>query len=202
MIQDVFIYTRQTGTQPELVASLRRTVESRGGSVVGVHADDAVITMRGKFAAWRRMIADLDAVDQVMLSSAGDIPGKTIADLLKTLAIFRDHGVGLYLHSEGIDTGSMTFALLDIIAAYRAAKLSQAIRTGQMRARAAGKVIGRPTVPRRVQELVRIALAEGGGIRPTARRFNVSPASVSNIRRTMTASEHTLTRSTARTTHL
>jgi len=190
MIQDVFIYIRQTGTQPELVQSLLRSVESRGGNVVAVHTDDAAITGRGKYAGWRRLLADLGTVDQIALSSAAVIPGKTVSDLLKLLAILRDLDVGLYLHAEQIDTDSTTFALLDIIEAFRKAKLTQAIRAGQMRARAAGKSIGRPIVPHHVRDRIRDALADGGGIRPIARRFAVSPASVINIRRTMTVDRH------------
>jgi hypothetical protein len=75
--------------------------------------------------------------------------------------------------------------VLDIVGDYRRAKLPQAIRNGQARAVAAGKRIGRPIVPRRVQDSVRVALTDGGRIRPTAPLFNVSPASVINIRRTM-----------------
>jgi hypothetical protein len=52
----------------------------------------------------------------------------------------------------------------------------------------AGKGIGRPIVPHCVRDRILAALAEGGGVRTTARRFNVSPASVINIRRAMTAS--------------
>jgi hypothetical protein len=61
--------------------------------------DDGSINGRGKFAAWRSLIGRLDAVDRGVLSSAGDLPGRTVNDLLKTVAILRDHGVGLYLHS-------------------------------------------------------------------------------------------------------
>ena len=67
-------------------------------------------------------------------------------DLLKILGILRDRGVGLRLHN--IETGIATFAVLDIVKEYRRAKLSQAIRNGQAKAVAAGKRIGRPTVPR------------------------------------------------------
>jgi len=186
MIQHVAIYARQNGTEPELLHALSQAVGNRGGTVVSTYLDDAQITGRGKYSGWRNLLAHLHTVDQVALSNARDIPGKTVADLLKVLAALRDHGVGLYLHDEQIDTGSTTFALLDIIAAYRRPKLSQAIRAGQAKARAAGKRIGRPIVPLRVKDRVRTALAEGGGIRPTARRFGVSPASVINIRRAMT----------------
>jgi DNA invertase Pin-like site-specific DNA recombinase len=183
----VAIYTRTVGTSAQLPDTLRRTVEDRGGVAVSTFHDNAKITGRGKYAGWRKLLAHLDAVDQIVVSNAGDIPGRTIADLLKVLAILRDHDVGLYLYDEQIDTGSTGFALLDIITAYRTAKLSQAIRNGQAKALAAGKRIGRPGVPGRVQDRIRAALAQGGGVRPTARQFNVSPASVINIRRGMAA---------------
>jgi hypothetical protein len=54
---------------------------------------------------------------------------------------------------------------------------------------AAGKRIGRPIVPGWVRERIQAALADGGGIRSTARTYNVSPASVINIRRTMMAAQ-------------
>jgi DNA invertase Pin-like site-specific DNA recombinase len=153
MMLRVAIYIRQTGTEPELIYSLRRTIEHHGDTVVAIYADNGRLTGRGKYAEWRRLLADLNAVDQVALTHAGDIPGKTVADLLKILAILRDHRVilailrdhrvGLYLHDEQIDTASSGFALLDLIRAYRRAKLSQAIRGGQAKAVAAGKRIGR-----------------------------------------------------------
>ena len=74
--------------------------------------------------------------------------------------------------------------LLDLVASYRRAKLSQAIRAGQQKAVAAGKKIGRPEVPAGVRARIQAALADGGGIRPVARRFGVSPSSVLNIRAT------------------
>src|SRR5208283_1566228 len=158
MIQHVAIYARQNGTEPELLHALSQAVGNRGGTVVSTYLDDAQITGRGKYSGWRNLLAHLHTVDQVALSNARDIPGKTVADLLKVLAALRDHGVGLYLHDEQIDTGSTTFALLDIIAAYRRAKLSQAIRAGQAKARAAGKRIGRPIVPSRVRDHIQFAL--------------------------------------------
>jgi DNA invertase Pin-like site-specific DNA recombinase len=185
MMQRVTIYVRQTGTEPELLSDLQQTVEDRGGIVVATYIDDPRITGRGKYAEWRRLLANLNAVDQVLLSNAGDIPGKTVADLLKILGLLRDRGVALHLHN--IETVTTTSAVLDIVQEYRRAKLSEAIRNGQAKAVAVGKRIGRPIVPHRVRDRIRDALAEGGGIRSTARAYKVSPASVINIRRTMMA---------------
>jgi DNA invertase Pin-like site-specific DNA recombinase len=77
--------------------------------------------------------------------------------------------------------------LLDVIGAYRRAMLSEAIRGGQAKDVATGKRIGRPIAPPSVEDRTQKALADGRGIRLTARQFNVSPASVINIRRDMTA---------------
>jgi DNA invertase Pin-like site-specific DNA recombinase len=154
--------------------------------VVATFVDDAAITRRGKYAGWREMLSALDQVDEVIVASAGDLPGRNVADLLKLLGVFRDHHVGLYLHCEEIGTGSTSFAALEIVEAYRRAKLSAAIKAGQVVARAAGRRIGRPVIPPGLVSRIRASLEEGLGVRPTARRFNISPASVINIRRIMT----------------
>jgi DNA invertase Pin-like site-specific DNA recombinase len=185
----VVIYTRSrtdpAGTGPELVSDLRRAVDDRDDIVVATFVDDGQITGRGKYAGWRKLLAGLDQVDQVIVGGAGDLPGRTVQDLLKILGTFRDHGVTLFVRSEKIDTSGTGFVLLDLIAAYRRAKLSAAIRDGQARALAVGKRIGRPAIPYCIMTRVKASLLAGNGIRPTARRFAVSPASVINIRRAM-----------------
>jgi DNA invertase Pin-like site-specific DNA recombinase len=185
----VAIYSRHTGPTPNVLSDLRHTVEARGDMVVASFVDDGRIAGRGKYSGWNALAATLHDVDQVAVLSAGDLPGRTVGDLLRLVATFRDRGVVLDIVDQRMDTGSAGFALLDLITAYRAAKLSQAIQAGQARALAAGKRIGRPIIPPGILSRVAACLADGGGIRPTARRFNVSPASVINIRRTMTAGQ-------------
>lgn len=134
-------------------------------------------------------MGDLDAMDQIVLLNVGDLPVRTVLALLKVLGTLRDHNVGLYLSGDQSDTGNTSFALLDMIDAFRRAKMSQAIRAGQAKAVATGQRIGRPAIPAGIRDRIRLALAQGGGVRPTADRFQVSPASVINIRRTMTVAE-------------
>lgn len=189
MTKRTMIYTRRqsrdTDAGPD---SLRQAVEGRGDVVAGVYADDGQITGKGKNAGWRALITKLADIDQIVVATAGDLPGRTVNDLFAVLGILREHGVSLYLHREGIDTGTGPAAILDLVAAYRAAKLSQAIRHGQAKARAAGKKIGRPAIPVRVVVRIQAALALGEGVRPIARKFGVAPASVINIRHAMTTS--------------
>src|SRR5208283_2919121 len=191
MNQRAIIYARshagRAETEADLLRDLRQAVEDRGDVVVSAFVDDGRITGRGKYAGWNALIASLGGIDQVMLAAAADIPGRTVNDLFKILASFRNHSVGLHLHREGVDTGTgSAFSMLEIIEAYRAAKVSAAIRAGQSRALAAGKRIGRPAIPPGVLTGIQVCLAAGVGIRPTARKFDVSAASVVNIRHAMT----------------
>jgi hypothetical protein len=177
------IYVRHSFGQNGTEAELCKSVEDRGDTVIASFADDPVILGRGKYAGWNAMLGNLDTIDQIVVGCAGDLPGRTVHDLLAILSILRDHAVGLRLHKEGIDTEDSPAAILDLTAIYRRTKLSQAIKSGQKRARTLGRVIGRPPVPEYIRRRVMADLADGLGPRSTARKFNVSPGTVINIRR-------------------
>jgi DNA invertase Pin-like site-specific DNA recombinase len=183
----------QAGTFQELHRNLTQTVENRGDQVVGSFVDyGAEVRLRQRNIGWKTILASLDGVDQVAVISAADLPGKSVRDLLKLLDDLRDHGVGLFLLTEGIDTtNGSAFTVLEIVRAYRRAKLSQAIKIGQAKAVEVGKVIGRPVIPPGLQARIRTCLEQGGGIRATAKRYGVSPGTVINIfRNSMPANAH------------
>jgi hypothetical protein len=179
-----------TGTFQELRHSLAQAVEDRGDTVVATFTNHGGENRRRVHnSGWKALLAGLDGVDQVAVMSAGDLPGRTTKDILKILDRLRDSGVGVFLVNEAIETGSSpAYSLLDIIRAFRRAKLSQAIKKGQAKALEAGKIIGRPEVPTVVRCRIQASLASGGGIRPTAKRYGVSAGTVINIRRSMMAS--------------
>lgn len=175
------------GTDAEFCRDLRQAVEDRGDGVVATYIDNDGATVRTRNAQWKALLADLCSIDQLAIVSAADLPGRTVRDLHKVLGMFRDHGVGLYIHRDGIDTDKGgPFTVLDIGQAYRRDKLSRSIRVGQARALAAGKVIGRPRIRPGIVTRIQTYLAEGAGIRSTARRFKVSPGTVVNISRSAT----------------
>jgi DNA invertase Pin-like site-specific DNA recombinase len=185
MDKRIAIYVRSIGTSGELSSDLRRIVEGRGGVVVATYVDNRLIEGKGKNAAWRRLLADLD-LDQIVLADAGDIPGRTVRDLLAILTTLTAHDVSVVVPSEGIDTSNgSAAAILALVGAYRRSKVSQAIRRGQDRGRLLGRRIGRPPIPAGVRRRIMAALVDGGGVRPTARKFNVSPASVASIKQSL-----------------
>jgi len=186
------IYIRSVGTSEELYVRLRQAAEHRGVVVIATYVDDARIEGRGKNAAWNRLLSRLDLIDQIVLADAGDLPGKSVKDLLKTLATLTAKGVNLYVPSLGIDTASGSAAVLDLVEAFRRSRLSQAFRRGQARARAGGKRIGRPPIPASVKRRILADLADGAGVRPTARRYGVSPASVVSLKQSMAVTDDRL----------
>lgn len=189
----IIIYSKQTLGQNGIEAELLRSAaEERGDTVIASFADDPAIIGKGKYAGWRALVARLDDADQVIVGSVADLPGRQAADLFKILDLLRDHGVSLRLDHEGIDTDQGAAAILDLITAHRTAKLSEAIRDGQAKALAQGRKTGRPPIPPNVRRRVLAAIAEGFGVRASARLFNVSPASVVNLRRSLAKRPETL----------
>lgn len=173
----------KTGISSELAATLQAEVEANGGTVAAILVEAGTRRGRGPQTGWGRLMTDLANVDQIIIPTVADLPGLTVGDLLKLLATLRQAEVSLYCHAEQIDTDDGSSAILDLIAVFRHAKFGQAVRRGQERARATGTHIGRPAIPEGIRRRIQIALADGGGIRSTARMYNVSPATVINVRR-------------------
>jgi DNA invertase Pin-like site-specific DNA recombinase len=185
--ENIFLYVRRLSTQTvsdaDFANEVRQTIGAPPDARIETFVDDAGLTGRGKRRLWHNLIDRLREADRVIVASAADLPCRTIGDLLKVLSVFRDHGVRLCLHAERIDTAAAVgFAILDVIDAFRRAKRSAAVKAGQARAVAAGKTVGRPAIPKRLAADIRAAVIDGNGVRATARRYGVSPASVVNLR--------------------
>src|SRR5208283_321174 len=103
LMKYVIIYTRRYSDRTRTEAELRQAAESRGDVVLASFGDDGRIDGRGKYSGWRTLLKNLDGIHQVVVGRAGDLPGKTVADLFKILCTFQAHGIGLRLHHEGIN---------------------------------------------------------------------------------------------------
>ena len=157
---------------------LAKIVQDRGELVVGVYG-------AGRHrSSWRDLANRLDTLDQIVVADVGDIPVRSLSDFVATVARLHDQDVSLYVAGADIDTLSSAQGLLRLMISFKQAKRSKAIRKGQERAAAAGKKVGRPEVQPKLRQRIADAVAAGGGIRPIARRFGVSPGTVINISRT------------------
>ena len=86
------------------------------------------------------------------MACSGDRLGRSLQDLIGFLSELHALGIDLFLHQQGLDTttpaGKAMFQMLGVFAEFERAMIKERVRAGLARAKAAGKKLGRPTIPR------------------------------------------------------
>ena len=128
--------------------------------------------------------------DQVAAWSV-DRLGRSLQDLVGFLGKLHAKGVDLYLHQQGIDTGTPAdkamFQMLGVFAEFERAMIVERVKAGLSRARSQGKRLGRRPVGEAVVARIREQLATGSGIVKTAKVLGVGTGTVHRIKREMSA---------------
>jgi DNA invertase Pin-like site-specific DNA recombinase len=161
-----------------------------GWSIVAVHRDEGISGAKG-----RQQRPGLDALLKGVTRGEYDLIaawsvcrlGRSLADLVGLLGELQVRGVDLYLHQQGLDTGTPSgralFGMLGVFSEFERAMIRDRVIAGLYRARLSGKRLGRPrTTPYQIGR-IRAALDEGRGVRETARLLRISAAKVSEVRR-------------------
>jgi DNA invertase Pin-like site-specific DNA recombinase len=173
---------------------LQESAGRLGWTIVAVHRDEGVSGARG-----RDRRPGLDAMLKGVTRGEYDVVaawsvcrlGRSLPDLLGILGELQARGTDLYLHQQALDTGTpagrMLFGMLGLFGEFERAMIRDRVMAGLERARSSNKRLGRPPMPAFKVERIRVALAEGRGIRETARLVKVSAAKVTEIRRAMSA---------------
>ncbi len=112
--------------------------------------------------------------------------GRSLQDLIGTLNELRAKDVDLYLHKQGLDTGTPAgkamFQMLGVFAEFEREIIAERIHAGLARAREqgtkSGKPIGRPPTSRARRRAVLKARDAGGSIRRIAGELGMSTAMV------------------------
>jgi DNA invertase Pin-like site-specific DNA recombinase len=111
--------------------------------------------------------------------------GRSLKELLAFLEELQAAGVDLYLHQQSLDTstpaGRALFEMLGVFSEFERAILRERVTAGLVRAKAQGKVLGRPKVSADTEEQIRRLRAEGKGIRKIARLVNVGTGTVQRV---------------------
>jgi len=176
--------------QHELEAVARR----HGWTVAEVFADRGVsgAKARDERPAMHRLMAAIarKEVDMVAAWSV-DRLGRSLQDLVGFLAELHAKGVDLYLHQQGLDTGTPAgramFGMMGVFAEFERAMIVERVKAGLARARAQGRVGGRPRVAGDVEKRIRAVLASGVGIHKTARQLGVGTSVVQRVKGEMVA---------------
>ena len=164
------------------VDRLRTIAADRGYPAPTVLTDTpASATGRGAgHAALVRMIGK-GGVHTVLVSSLTML-GSGVDDLVKLVSLMASNKIALIVEAEGIDTtrpdGRAWLATMVLLQRYQVSLRHRKARAGQLRAKEAGVRFGRPPVPENVIHNIKRLLAEGVGVRSTARRLGISPTRV------------------------
>ena len=103
--------------------------------------------------------------------------GRSLQDLVALLNELHSKHSHLYLHKQGIDTttpaGKLLFQMLGVFAEFERRMIVERVKAGLKRARAEGKVLGRPRVGAAVEAQVVTLRKQGLGMRAIARPFGI-----------------------------
>lgn len=169
-----------------------------GWQIVAIHRDEGISGAKG-----RQKRPGLDALLKGVTRREYDVVaawsvcrlGRSLADLVGLLGELQASGVDLFLYQQALDTstpsGRAMFQFLSVFSEYERAMIRDRVLVSLDRVRREGKRLGRPRLsPIRIDQ-IRKALADGRGVRETARLLKVSPSKVTLVRRSMMAAAET-----------
>jgi DNA invertase Pin-like site-specific DNA recombinase len=180
------LYLR-VSTDQQTVANQKRELEAvaerHGWTILGVYADEGVSGARSSRPALDKlMLAVARREVDVVAAWSVDRLGRSLPHLLHLLGEFQAKNVDLYLHQQGLDTrspsGRAMFQMCGVFAEFERAILRERIRSGIARAKAQGRVLGRP---RRALDLdlIRAQVAAGQSLKAIAAALKVPKSTLS-----------------------
>jgi len=191
MTKRVAIYTRVSTdrqTTDNQVRELREVAERAGWDVVSEYTDEAISGAKGRdrrpgLDALMKAVTRRE-VDLVMAWSV-DRLGRSLQDLLSLLEDMHGAGCDLFLHQQGVDTttpsGKAMFQMMGVFAEFERAMIRERVRAGLDRAKAQGKVLGRPKVHHTVESRIRQLREQGVGINKIARLVGCGVSTVQRV---------------------
>ncbi len=175
-------------TTENQLRELRQVAERCGWKVTEEFVDEGISGAKGrdKRPAFDALLkaATRREVDIVMAWSV-DRLGRSLQHLVSFLDELHAKGVDLYLHQQGIDTttpaGKAMFGMCGVFAEFERAMIQDRVKAGLKRARASGKILGRPRISTRAELAILTAHAEGKSVRVIARDVGVGHGTVQRV---------------------
>lgn len=167
---------------------LEAVAEQSGWQIVEVYEDAAVSGAKGRRQrpAFDRLLTDATRRQFDLVAAwSVDRLGRSLPDLVGFLDELHALKIDLYLHQQGMDTttpaGKAMFQMCGVFAEFERAMIRERVKAGLERARAAGKVLGRPRVGEEVEAAIIAARGEGRGKRRIARDLGVGVGTVQRV---------------------
>jgi DNA invertase Pin-like site-specific DNA recombinase len=112
--------------------------------------------------------------------------GRSLQGLVGFFAEMHAKKVDLYLHQQGIDTGTPAgkamFQMMGVFTEFERAMIVERVKSGLARARSQGKRLGRPSVSADKERAVRDLLSKGVGMNKAAKLIGVGVSAVQRIK--------------------
>jgi DNA invertase Pin-like site-specific DNA recombinase len=186
------IYLR-VSTREQSTALQRSELESlatrAGWKVVEVYEDAGISGAKGRDQrpAFDRLLKDATRRNfEIVMAWSVDRLGRSLQNLVITLAELQAAGIDLYLRQQAVDTttpsGRALFQILGVFAEFERGIIRERVQAGVDRARANGKRLGRPRTEAKLTNKIRSSLADGLSIRKTATRHGIGVSTVQRIK--------------------
>ncbi len=183
------VSTRNGQTTENQLRELRQVAKRHGWKVVTIYTDEGVSGAKGRDQ--RPGLDDLlkgiaRREFDIVAAWSVDRLGRSLQDLIGTMAELRAKDVDLYLHKQGLDTstpaGKAMFQMLGVFAEFEREIVKERIHSGLARAKEqgtkSGRPIGRPEVFTEVGDRVIALRDQGLGTRRIVKELKVCRATV------------------------
>ena len=111
--------------------------------------------------------------------------GRSLQHLVTFLNELHEKKTDLYLHKQGIDTttaaGKMLYQMLGVFSEFERSMIVERVKAGLKRAKAEGKVFGRPRVGPAVEAKVLNLRKAGVGLRAIGRQVGIGNSAIQRI---------------------
>jgi DNA invertase Pin-like site-specific DNA recombinase len=189
----VAIYSR-VSTDRQTTDNQERELQAIAGrlgwEVVKVYRDQGISGSKGREGrpAFDALCKDASRRHFDLIAAwSVDRLGRSLQDLVGFLTEIHALGVNLFLHQQGIDTttpaGKALFQMMGVFAEFERAMIQERVKAGLERAKAQGKVLGRPSTDAGKVEAIKADLRAGGvGIIKLGKRHGVGTGTVQRIK--------------------
>jgi DNA invertase Pin-like site-specific DNA recombinase len=175
-------------TTENQLQELRKVAKRNGWEVAKEYVDHGISGAKGRDQrpAYDEMLKAVTRKEiDVVMSWSVDRLGRSLQHLIGFLDELQTKKVDLYLHQQGIDTGTpagkMLFQMLGVFAEFERAMIRERINAGLARARIQGKILGRPKVSLAIENKIKKLRSTGKGIRKIASELKVGVSTVKRV---------------------
>lgn len=189
----VRVSTSDGQTTENQLRHLHEVAQRLGWTVVAIFNDEGISGAKG-----RDRRPGLDALMKGVARKEFDIVaawsvdrlGRSLPDLVTLLGELQARDVDLFLHQQALDTstpsGRLLFQMLSVFSEFERSMIIARVKAGLQRTT---KRLGRPPMSNEKTEAIRTMLAQGLGVRETARRTGAGTATVQRLKRAMTVED-------------